>query len=449
MEQVNDIVIKPKKHRKYFGFVVSLYLLYTFSNEIYYHIVNSHPFTLSILISVTVYTALAIFCLSTVILILNRILNKDPGLTINKKGIIDNSRLLAIGEINWTDITEINNNKIFFDDCIMLKVKNPQHYISKQTGLLKKILLTLENKYYGSPVNISSSGLNIKEKELFSLVHKNYLLAQVNIRTVDLQREKAVIQQEKTELLDSINYAKRIQTALLPSLETIEKLLGDCFILYRPKDIVSGDFYWVNINKEWVFFAACDCTGHGVPGALMSIVCNNILNRAVKEFGLTAPAEILDKVASLLIESIGTDGEVKDGMDASLIAFNRTTRELYWAGANNPLWIARENTVYELLEFKADKQPIGVYENRIPYTNHKIEIKKGDILYLFSDGYADQFGGPNGKKLTRKRFKELLMQQRDVTLHEQNNHLSQFHDEYKGNTDQLDDILVMGVRIEH
>ncbi|MBK6989415.1 MAG: SpoIIE family protein phosphatase [Bacteroidetes bacterium] len=263
-----------------------------------------------------------------------------------------------------------------------------------------------------------------------------------------LKKEKEVIQREKSELVDSINYAKRIQTALLPSSSIIKERIGENFILYIPKDIVSGDFYWVETAGDWIFFAACDCTGHGVPGALINIVCNNALNRAIKEYGITDPAKILDKVAELIVESIGLDGEVRDGMDASICSFNKVTRELFWAGANIPLWIARTGAIYELLEFKPDKQAIGLTENRLPFTTQKIEIQKDDILYMASDGFADQFGGEYGKKLTRKKFKEILMMQRGKSLQEQQVNLLKFHNEYKGKGDQIDDILVMGIRIE-
>ena len=220
----------------------------------------------------------------------------------------------------------------------------------------------------------------------------------------------------------------------------------------RYKTKFSPNFFWIavgdGINAFWILFAVCDCTGHGVPGALINILCTNALNRTVKEFGLHEPSKILDKVAELITDSLGLDGEVKDGMDASMCAFNKNTRELFWSGANIPLWIARSGTIYELLEFKPDKQSIGLVENRIPYTNHKIDIQKNDILYLATDGYADQFGGEHDKKLTRKKFKELILLQRGKSLAEQCINLNEFHLQYKKNTDQIDDILVIGIRVE-
>ncbi len=441
--------IKPKRKMMWIVLFVSIYIAFQLCVNIFHQFKNSEASSIETIFTVAVCLVLTGLCIYFAIYVIQRMRYKRPGLIISKQGIIDNSGFVSAGAIKWIDVTEVNANKVLFSECIILKVRNPKQYINNQKGLFKQTWLSLENKYYDSPVNISVTGLDIKFKELFSVMQQHYLASQVDTRTVVLQREKAVIQQEKTELLDSINYAKRIQTALLPSFATIQKLLGECFVLYLPKDIVSGDFYWVNQFNEWVFFAACDCTGHGVPGALISIVCNNALNRAVKEFGIIEPSKILDKVSELIVESIGTDGEVKDGMDASLMAFNKNTRELFWAGANCPLWIARQESFYELLEFKPDKQALGPIDNRVPYNNHQIEIKKGDILYLFSDGYADQFGGKNGKKLTRKGFKELLMSQRNVSLDQQQNNLLEFHKEYKAYNDQIDDILVMGIRIEH
>lgn len=448
MDQHKKIEIKSNNTRRVVILLIMLLLIYKIFAQLIDEFSDNHFFSMEKVFSTAILLSIACIFGYLALIVAKQLLDKEPGLIIKKEGITDHSGVVSAGVINWADVFEVNNNKILFSDCIELKVKNPLNYISKQPDLFKRTWLKLENRYAGSPVNISAGNLKIKHKDLFSIVQKYYLMAQVDVRTGDLQREKEVIQQEKAELLDSIKYAKRIQTSLLPSVTTLELLLGDCFILNLPKDIVSGDFYWVNTVDEWVFFAVCDCTGHGVPGALISIVCNNALNRAVKEFGIIQPAQILHQVAELVIESIGTDPEVKDGMDASILAFNKSSRELFWAGANIPLWIAREDTFYELLEFRPDKQPIGSHENRVPYTNHKIDIKKGDILYLFSDGYADQFGGELGKKMTRKKFKELLLLQRGKSLSEQRANLLRYHMDFKGSTGQIDDILVAGIRIE-
>jgi serine phosphatase RsbU (regulator of sigma subunit) len=231
----------------------------------------------------------------------------------------------------------------------------------------------------------------------------------------------------------------------------VKKYLDDSFILYLPKDIVAGDFYWMETVGDWVLFAACDCTGHGVPGALVSVVCHNALNRAVKEYNKIMPAEILDVVAELVLENFSSDDDVKDGMDASVCALNTSTGELYWAGANNPLWLIRhaelDSASVEIIEYKPNKQPIGKFDDRVPYTNHKIEIAKGDTIYLFTDGYADQFGGERGKKLTKAKFKEAILNMQRYNLDEQKKYLLDLHLSYKGTLGQVDDICVIGVRV--
>jgi serine phosphatase RsbU (regulator of sigma subunit) len=266
-----------------------------------------------------------------------------------------------------------------------------------------------------------------------------------------IEKQKAEVEHQKQEILDSIEYAKRIQTTILPPPKVVKKYLDDSFILYLPKDIVAGDFYWMETVGDWVLFAACDCTGHGVPGALVSVVCHNALNRAVKEYNKIMPAEILDCVAELVLENFSSDDDVKDGMDASVCALNIATGELYWAGANNPLWLIRhaelDSASVEIIEYKPNKQPIGKFDDRVPYTNHKIEIAKGDTIYLFTDGYADQFGGERGKKLTKAKFKEAILNMQRYNLDEQKKYLLDLHLNYKGNLGQVDDICVIGVRV--
>ncbi|MBK9400509.1 MAG: SpoIIE family protein phosphatase [Bacteroidetes bacterium] len=448
MAPLKDVEIDSKKSSVALVLIPSLLLTFNFLKNIYNEIVENGSFSFESLFIVIMNLFLTSVFAYLSLIALKKYTKKGPGLIINKLGILDNSGLVSAGMIFWQDIIEINSTKILFSECITVKVKNPDRYIKNQRTLFKRSWLEYEYKNYGSPVNISVSGLKIKFKDLFSIVQQHFLSTHVESRTLDLKREKEVIQTEKKALVDSINYAKRIQTALLPSQQKIEEHLGENFILFLPKDIVSGDFYWVETSEDWVLFAGCDCTGHGVPGALISILCINALSRAVNEYGLVKPSLILDKVAEIIVDSLGISGEVKDGMEASLCAFNRKTRELYWSGANCPLWIAREGAVYELMEFKPDKQPIGQVVNRFPYTNHKIHIEKGDVIYLFSDGYADQFGGELGKKLTRKKFKEIVMLQRGKSLKEQQDNFLRFHNEYKGRMDQIDDILLMGIKVE-
>ncbi|HRH65018.1 MAG TPA: STM3941 family protein [Bacteroidia bacterium] len=448
MAQAGQIIIKRKKWMTLFVFILSCYLTYNFCQNIAMHFREIKSISFALILRLLLNVAFATASLALCIHALRSMLNKGPGLIVSNLGLLDNSGMVSAGMVFWTDVIEINKSRIFFSECILVKVKNPDRYIRNEKNVFKRFWLRTEYRRTGSPVNISSSGLAYKYNDLFRIIQDRYLASHVESRTYELKREKDTILREKRELIASINYAKRIQTAMLPSFTSIQQRIGENFILYIPKNIVSGDFYWIESEGDWVFFATCDCTGHGVPGALINIVCNNALNRAVREFGIVEPGKILDKVSQLIATSMGQDGEVTDGMDACLCSFNRKTRELFWAGANIPLWLVRKDLDYELLEFKPDKRSVGFSENLAHFTTHKIEIRKDDILYLTSDGYADQFGGETGKKLTRKRFKELLLLQKGKSLSEQKENLLHFHNEYKRQGDQIDDILVMGIRIE-
>jgi len=262
----------------------------------------------------------------------------------------------------------------------------------------------------------------------------------------DLDTQKAIIEEKQKEILDSIAYALRIQSAILPPQKLVKQYLENSFILYKPKDIVAGDFYWMETVNDLVLFAACDCTGHGVPGAMVSVVCHNALNRAVREFGLIQPSEILDKTAEIVIETFAkSEEDIKDGMDISLCAYNSKTKTVQWSGANNALWLIQNG---EFVETKADKQPIGMNENQKIFTNHSYTLNSGDSIYLFTDGFADQFGGDTGdKKLTRKRFKELILGIQNKSMQEQGMILDKFIVEYRKEVEQIDDILVMGVSV--
>ena len=259
--------------------------------------------------------------------------------------------------------------------------------------------------------------------------------------------QKLLVEDQNREILDSIEYAKRIQAAILPPAKTVSELLKNSFVLYLPKDIVAGDFYWMDSLGDDIYFAACDCTGHGVPGAMVSVVCNYVLNASVNEFSLRTPGLIFDKSRELLVENFAkSDEDVKDGMDASMCALNFKTKKLQWSGANNPLWIYRaENNTIE--EFKPDKQPIGKGYSLKPFTNHLIDLKTGDVIYVFTDGYADQFGGERNKKLTRSKFRDLLLQMARLPMEQQRQQLYSFHIEYRGMYEQVDDICIIGVRI--
>jgi serine phosphatase RsbU (regulator of sigma subunit) len=262
------------------------------------------------------------------------------------------------------------------------------------------------------------------------------------------EEQKLIVQEKNREIMDSINYAKRIQHAILPPEELVSKYIDKNFILYLPKDVVAGDFYWFEPLGDHILLAAADCTGHGVPGAMVSVVCHNSLNRAVREFGLTDPGEILDKVTELVIETFErSNEEVKDGMDIALISIPKTTessKTITYAGANNSLYYVQDG---ELKEIKADKQPIGKYTERKPFTTKSIDVHEGDMIYLYSDGYADQFGGPRGKKFKYKPLKNLLLQNASNPVDYQKKILIHEFIDWKSDLEQIDDVCIIGVRI--
>ena len=304
---------------------------------------------------------------------------------------------------------------------------------------------------------------------------------------LDVEKQRDIIHEKNKEITDSINYAKRIQEAILPSRYSLVEHLSNGFVFFKPKDVVSGDFYWLEKipspslprgkgvspppaggeSKGALFFAAADCTGHGVPGAMVSVVCSNALSKALLEEGETDPGKLLDRTRELVIERFSkSEEDVKDGMDIALCSLKYdfqglrlknkdTIALLQYAGANNPLWIIRptsnnlehQTSNFELIEFKPNKQPIGKVENPLLFTTHTIELQKGDTIYIFTDGFADQFGGEKGKKFKYKSLKELLLSIQGQTLEEQKETLNSIFEKWKGDLEQVDDVCIIGVRI--
>jgi serine phosphatase RsbU (regulator of sigma subunit)/Tfp pilus assembly protein PilF len=281
---------------------------------------------------------------------------------------------------------------------------------------------------------------------LLLVLNKNRLKSRINVM---LEAQNKLISFKNKEITDSIRYAQRIQEAVFPPDTQFNRLLSESFILYKPKDIVSGDFYWV---EEWgtsVLLAVADCTGHGVPGAFMSIVGNNLLNQAVNVHGLHKPFLILNdlnKNISKILHQTIEESKVKDGMDISLVNIDRKNMKLEFSGAYNDLWIIRD---YKMTELKADKFPVGVFvgEELRSFSHHEFDLQKGDMLYLFTDGYADQFGGPNEKKFKYSRLRDLILANSGKPMNEQKKVLDETWLDWKGDLEQLDDICIIGVRI--
>jgi serine phosphatase RsbU (regulator of sigma subunit) len=298
---------------------------------------------------------------------------------------------------------------------------------------------------------------------------------EANRDEISQQRDK--IEQQRNEITDSIKYSQRIQSAVMPPEKLIGYLLPSHFVFFRPKDIVSGDFYWVQSSGSKAFWAAVDCTGHGVPGALMSIIGYNGLNRAVKEYRLEHPGDILDKLNHLVAETFRQDNiasletgqdesSIRDGMDIALCAVDFAAKTLEYAGANNPLYLVRNNNIplevngetlapdieddyNSLFEVKANRQPIGSYAGSENFKNNLIRILPGDALYTFSDGFADQFGGPKGKKFMARQLKALFLEAHSMPMAQRCGFMEAHFLEWKENYEQIDDVLVFSVEVPH
>lgn len=281
-----------------------------------------------------------------------------------------------------------------------------------------------------------------------------------------VEERTAALKHKEQEIIDSIKYALRIQLSIIPTQQRVKSLLPKSMVYYKPKDIVSGDFYWIENIEDEVLFSAVDCTGHGVPGAMMSVIGLKSLTQAVQDKQLSKPSEILqflDIAVNDTLRQSYDPGAVKDGMDLALCNINYKTLTLQYAGAFNPLVLVRKNiastykvtsdreTFYgnDVLEIKSDKCPIGSNQDGIAdtFTNHTIQLQKDDCIFIYTDGYADQFGGPKGKKFKYNQLKDVLIANAHLPMDEQYNALDKSFNAWKGKQEQVDDVLVIGVKI--
>ncbi len=269
----------------------------------------------------------------------------------------------------------------------------------------------------------------------------------VNERTQEVREKSLKLELAYKEIRDSINYAKRIQESILPADEMIHRVFGDSFIFYKPKDIVCGDFYWFAQRGDEAIIAAVDCTGHGVPGALMTVIGNSILNQIFASNETTDPAVILTQLDKKLLETFQQHGNVStnDGMDAAIVRYRVNKKEITFAGAKRPLYIFKNG---ELLELKGNKSPIGSFNHDFDklFTTQKMTVNAGDTIYMFSDGLQDQFGGDNGKKFMIKRFRDLLQEMQNIPMKEQLRRLEVEMNAWQGEFEQTDDMLLVGIR---
>jgi len=326
------------------------------------------------------------------------------------------------------------------------KIKDAE--ISLQQEQLKQAKTRNYTLYGGLALVLLFTGFIVNR---FRVTHKQKQI--IELKELETQKQNEIISRQKNlveekhkEITDSINYAERIQRSFLASSEVLSENLNDYFVFFKPKDVVSGDFYWATRLSNGNFaLATADSTGHGVPGAIMSILNISSLEKAV-EHGLNAPSDIFNHTRNTIIQRLKKDGSKeggKDGMDASLICFDFKNKKFSYAAANNPVWVVRRN---QLIELKGDKMPVGKHDkDATPFIQHEFELEKGDVVYTLTDGFADQFGGENGKKFMYKKLKELLLEIAHEPMPVQQAILSKTFDEWKGNLEQVDDVCIIGI----
>jgi serine phosphatase RsbU (regulator of sigma subunit) len=347
----------------------------------------------------------------------------------------------------YSELNEVIDKKAFSSNLSELQ----EGYIAEKNDVEKTALQQkneleqLKNKQQKyTSYGIAALALGIFGFAVF-MYRQNKQRQKTNLQLV---AQNTIIAQKNEEIQSSIKYAKGIQQALLTSNDYITKHLNkEYFIYYEPKDIVSGDFYWAVAKHNLFYISVADCTGHGVPGAFMSLLNINFLNENVIEQGIQLPNQILNEQRKEIIQALNPQGNEnsKDGMDCVLCAININENKLQLSASNNPLWLVRNN---ELIEYKADKMPVGKYDDRAKdFTLQEIQLQKNDVLYMFTDGYADQFGGEKGKKFMYKQFKALLLSVAHLPMAEQQSKLQHAFEAWKGNLEQVDDVCVMGIRI--
>lgn len=371
-------------------------------------------------------------------------------------------QLQGSGDDDWSPIT--SENKASFSNLshgdYTFKVKAIG--ISQKWSDTFEYKFTIQTPWYAHPMAYAGYAIafisivfgfnGVRTRQL--KIRQQQLEATVKERTAEVVEQKELIEQKQKEIVDSINYAKRIQGAMLASDQLFDSHLQNYFLFFQPKDIVSGDFYWASpmVNGTFVLVTA-DSTGHGVPGAMMSMLNISCLNEAVSERKLTDPAEILNHARQRIISSLSKDGSLeggKDGMDCSVVVFDFKNKKIHFAGANNPVWMARKNKegVLELIELKPDRMPVGKHDkDSIPFTTQTVDYIEGDVLFSLTDGVPDQFGGPKGKKFSYKKLKELLLNNSGKPLSDQKQALQHAVEVWKRDLEQVDDMLLMGIRL--
>lgn len=361
------------------------------------------------------------------------------------------SRDILLSEVKYEVQLKSHQDSLKLAESYSLKREKDQRKIAEQRTLISLGVL-------GGLLLIGSLGFFI-----YSNRRKKRLNNFLSEKNAVINNQKDIVDEKNKSISSSIAYAQRLQSAILPKRSEIEEYFPESFLIFKPKDLVSGDFYWFEKYNKTIYIAAADCTGHGVPGAMVSVVCSNALSRVLKEFGITEPAKILARTRELVMETFGrSDEHVEDGMDISLCAIDKASGTVTFAGANNPLWIVRDNlrlseskeadkvlkgVTHHLMEFKGDKQPVGPYPVLEDFTDRTISIFEGDTLYLFSDGFADQFGGEEGKKFMSARLKKEVLRCSVADLNTQEAEIDALFENWKGDQEQVDDVCLIAVKI--
>ncbi len=343
-----------------------------------------------------------------------------------------------------------NRLKMLLKNGISEKERYNERLLRTKGGEMKWIAWEKSMTPDGCIIGVGQDITEIKklEREKIEMQQKSFSMLEglVTQRTEQVVSQQKIIEQKNKDFTDSIRYAKRLQDAILPTIEHISSVFSENFIFYRPKDIVAGDFFWAHESENHFMIAVADCTGHGVPGAMVSVVCSNALERAVNECQLVDPGKILDKATEIVLETFERSMEiVNDGMDISFLVIKKDTREIFWAGANIALYFMENDQMHKL---HPNKQPIGSFPSHVPFTTHQLKNSSGMVYYLLSDGFADQFGGPRGKKFMKKRLAELLFNSRRLSLSEQHKILKNVFSDWKGDYEQVDDVTIIGLRLD-
>jgi len=366
--------------------------------------------------------------------------------------------LIAFFHQNLTNSVILNNLFFILSTILAMITANFLLEIYSRKNFLQEKLLQQKAKdlqQKNEKINHINQQLSSQNDEI--LTQRDEIEAQRDSVT----KQKEIIERIHLQLTESIDYATRIQQAILPEEEILAKYVSQYFVLYKPKDKVSGDFYWWSHVKNYTIIIAADCTGHGVPGAFMSMLGTSFLREIIEKEYITNTSLILKKLRKEIIRALkqkGKIGEQTDGMDMAIVRIEHKTNIIQFSGANNPLYIISTKSIKDLkpmidygalglYEIKPNKMPIAIYQKMDNFTTHQLHLQKGDQLYLFSDGYADQFGGKNGRKLKYKPFKKLLLENANKSMSEQKRLLNTYYENWKGSLDQIDDILVLGIKI--